>query len=77
MIHDMPAVLIECGFQTNTTDMECLILPEYQDKLMQAVTDGVIDYFNSMPANSGARSASVPVAATPVAAAAPVVRRED
>lgn len=38
MVHDMPSVLIECGFQTNKTDMECLIKPEYRDKLMQAVT---------------------------------------
>lgn len=74
MVHDMPSVLIECGFQTNKTDMECLIKPEYRDKLMQAVTDGVVDYFSSMPANSGARAASAPLS---VPDAAPVSRRED
>ena len=70
----MPSVLIECGFQTNTTDKECLIKQEYQDKLMQAVTDGVLDYFRSMPANGGARAASAPVS---VPDAAPAFRRED
>ena len=74
MVHDMPSVLIECGFQTNTTDKECLIKQEYQDKLMQAVTDGVLDYFRSMPANGGARAASAPVS---VPDAAPALRRED
>ena len=74
MVHDMPSVLIECGFQTNTTDKECLIKQEYQDKLMQAVTDGVLDYFRSMPANGSARAASAPVS---VPDAAPALRRED
>lgn len=56
MIHDMPAVLIECGFQTNNKDKECLYNPTYQNELMQAVTNGVVNYFNSMPVNSGART---------------------
>ncbi len=74
MIHDMPSVLIECAFLTTKADKECLIKPEYRDKLMQAVTDGVVDYFSSMPANNGARAASAPLS---VPDAAPVSRRED
>lgn len=76
MIHDMPAVLIECGFQTNTKDKECLYNPTYQNELMQAVTNGVVNYFNSMPVNSGARTAAASEPLT-LPAAAPVSRRED
>ena len=46
-IHDCPAVLLECAFLDNPKDKECLIDPIYRDKLMQAVTDGVVQYFSS------------------------------
>lgn len=44
-IHDCPAVLLECAFLDNPKDKEALIDPVYRDKLMQAVTDGVVQYF--------------------------------
>lgn len=45
-IHDCPSILLECAFLDNPKDKECLIDPVYRDKLMQAVTDGVIKYFS-------------------------------
>ena len=71
-IFDMPSVLIECAFQTNPVDMECLKNPQYQDKLMQAVTQGVVDYFGSMSTARAVAStdAPEPAAASPVSAPA-------
>ncbi len=43
-----PSILLECAFLDNTKDKEALIKPEYRDKLMQAVTDGVVEYFSAM-----------------------------
>ena len=60
-IQDTPALLIECGF-IDTDDLVQLIKPTYQDQLMQAVVDGVINYFRALP-NYSARSASVPLSA--------------
>ncbi len=45
-IHDCPSVLLECAFLDNPKDKEHLIDPIYRDKLMQAVTDGVVKYFS-------------------------------
>lgn len=43
-----PSILLECAFLDNPKDKEALIKPEYRDKLMQAVTDGVVEYFSAM-----------------------------
>ncbi len=47
-IFDCPSVLLECAFLDNPKDKEALIDPVYRDKLMQAVTDGVVAYFEDM-----------------------------
>lgn len=47
-IFDCPSVLLECAFLDNPKDMKCLEDPEYRSKLMQAVTDGVVAYFEAM-----------------------------
>lgn len=47
-IFDCPSVLLECAFLDNPKDKEALIDPVYRDKLMQAVTDGVVAYFEAM-----------------------------
>ena len=44
-IFDCPSVLLECAFLDNPKDKEALIDPVYRDKLMQAVADGVVAYF--------------------------------
>lgn len=46
-IHDCPAVILECAFLDNPKDKEALVDPVYRDKLMQAVTDGVVMYFEA------------------------------
>ncbi|MBQ9963800.1 MAG: N-acetylmuramoyl-L-alanine amidase [Clostridia bacterium] len=45
-IFHCPSVLLECAFLDNAKDKEALSNPEYREKLMQAVTDGVIKYFS-------------------------------
>ncbi len=47
-IFHCPSILLECAFLDNAADKEALIKPEYRDKLMQAVTDGVVEYFSAM-----------------------------
>ncbi len=47
-IFHCPSILLECAFLDNKTDKEALANPVYRDKLMQAVTDGVVEYFNGM-----------------------------
>ncbi len=47
-IFDCPSVLLECAFLDNPKDMKCLEDPVYRNKLMQAVTDGVVAYFEAM-----------------------------
>ena len=42
-----PAVLLECAFLDNPKDKEALINPLYRDKLMQGVTNGVVNYFTA------------------------------
>ncbi len=43
-----PSILLECAFMDNTNDLKVLDDPVYRDKLMQAVTDGVVEYFSAM-----------------------------
>lgn len=47
-IFHCPSVLLECAFLDNPNDKEALVDPVYRDKLMQAVTDGIVEYFNAM-----------------------------
>lgn len=47
-IFHCPSILLECAFLDNPKDKEALVNPIYRDKLMQAVTDGVVNYFNAM-----------------------------
>lgn len=40
----MPAVLIETGFVTNATEAQTLTTPAYQQKIAQAMSEGIINY---------------------------------
>lgn len=42
----MPAILVECGFLTNSTERNKLTNEEYQDKVAWAIYLGIVDYFN-------------------------------
>ncbi|MCC6356615.1 MAG: N-acetylmuramoyl-L-alanine amidase [Verrucomicrobiae bacterium] len=39
-----PAVLVECGFLTNTAEARRIQTTDYQEKLVAAIADGVVDY---------------------------------
>ena len=40
----VPSVLVECGFLSNSEDEMNLQDPEYQQKLADGITDGILDY---------------------------------
>ncbi len=44
---EIPTVLIECGFLTNTQETEKLVDPEYQRLLSYIIYEGYIEYKNS------------------------------
>lgn len=41
----VPAALIECGFLTNSWDLDCLKQEEYQDKVAWSIYMGIVEYF--------------------------------
>lgn len=41
----IPAVIVECGFLTNTWDLDCLKQDSYQEKVAWAIYQGIVDYF--------------------------------
>lgn len=43
---EMPAVLVECGFLTNSTERGKLTSEEYQEKIAWGIYLGIVDYFN-------------------------------
>lgn len=43
----MPAVLVECGFITNTSDMKKLKEPNYQDMLAEGIMQGTLSFLDS------------------------------
>lgn len=44
---NMPASLVECGFVSNANDANRLKNPEYQNKIMDGITNGIIDYLKA------------------------------
>lgn len=43
----VPAVLVECGFISNQNEANLLIQSEYQEKMAEAICDGIVKYFDS------------------------------
>jgi N-acetylmuramoyl-L-alanine amidase len=41
----IPGVLIECGFLSNDKEKSMLITDKYQDKIVDAIVDGLIKYY--------------------------------
>lgn len=41
----IPGVLIECGFISNSKERNLLINDEYQDKIVESIVKGVIEYY--------------------------------
>ena len=44
--HSRPAVLIECGFLTNTHDAEMLNSSSYRSTIAEVIVEGIADYFS-------------------------------
>lgn len=44
-IHSAMSALIECGFMSNPQELESLVNPETQDKIANAIADGLLDYY--------------------------------
>jgi len=41
----VPAALVECGFLTNSWDLDCLKQEQYQEKVAWAIYMGIVNYF--------------------------------
>ena len=41
----VPAVLVECGFLSNAQEEKLLLTESYQHKLVEAIVDGIEQYF--------------------------------
>ncbi len=48
---DIPSILIELGFLSNSTDFKNLSTKEWQNRVAQAITRGVAIYFNEVQTN--------------------------
>ncbi len=44
---EVPAVLVECGFMSNTVEDKLLASPHYQDSLTQGMANGILAYLGS------------------------------
>lgn len=43
----LPAVLVECGFLTNSWDLDSLLQENYREKVAIAIYEGVLNFFSS------------------------------
>lgn len=67
--HNLPSILVECGFMTNAEDLERIISPAFQDKLTTAMAQAVLEYCRSLPVlqpnpTSSATTQSAPTSTT-------------
>ena len=46
--HTAPSVLLELGFMINPTEFEWITNPQEQQKLAEAIADGVVEWFNQV-----------------------------
>lgn len=42
---NIPSVLVECGFISNSAEEALLLTPEYREKVALAIRDGIIEYY--------------------------------
>ncbi len=45
---EIPLALIECGFLSNTEELNLLVQDDYQDKIAFGIYTGIINYFSSV-----------------------------
>jgi len=53
-----PAVLVECGFLTNSEELRLLVDENYQERMAWAIYMGILDYFKVLESNSDSNSSS-------------------
>lgn len=41
---EVPVIIVECGFLSNRKEADLLITEEYQDKMAQAIAQGILEY---------------------------------
>ena len=41
---EVPTIIVECGFLSNWQEAELLVTEEYQDKIAEAICQGILDY---------------------------------
>jgi N-acetylmuramoyl-L-alanine amidase len=52
---DIPSILVETAFISNPDEEKRLNNPDYQDKLVDAIADGIKDYFDKHPLTAPSR----------------------
>lgn len=55
-----PAVIVECGFLSNSKEAELLVTEEYQKKVAEAVKSGILNYLNLKGADHSEKNAKQP-----------------
>lgn len=50
---EVPTIIAECGFLSNYEEAERLVTEEYQDKLAEAVTEGILQYIEDVEKRAG------------------------
>lgn len=43
-----PTVIVECGFLSNPVEAELLLTDAYQEKLVHAISKGIMDYLDTL-----------------------------
>lgn len=56
---DMPSVLVEAGFLTNSRDAEIMRKPEGRQAVAEAIAEGVVSYLKKYPPPPGSKGAAV------------------
>ena len=51
----VPTIIVECGFLTNPEEAEKLVQEEYQDKIAQAICEGVVKWLEGDSAEESAK----------------------
>ena len=45
---NIPVIIVECGFLSNTEDLRLLQTEEYQNKIVIGIIDGVKEFYSSL-----------------------------
>lgn len=51
----IPSIMVECGFVSNSNDLSDLKDGEYQLKLAESIADGILNYYKEQDENNGSK----------------------